>query len=222
MQNYSSYNVIIARYNENIDWINDMDKSKIIIYNKSDELIENAINRPNIGRDPETFLYHIIQNYENLPDYLFFLQGRPFDHFTHLNDTLQNEINKIINSEIKIDVAPFLTNLYTEKHDYFIPLNTKYYYSLIFKGDAPDIFAFSAGCQYVVSKKNILNRPKSFYEKIYNMIIATADITNFSIIEHTIIKGDINSMNVWTLERLLFYIFSTNIEISEDFIPAQI
>lgn len=211
-ENKASYNIIVAKYKENIEWINEMDKTNIIIYNKSDEIMENAINRPNIGRDPETFLYHIIQNYDNLPDYLFFLQGDPFPHFTTLNDNLQNEINKIVNSEKQIDVAPFLTNLTLEHHYYYPGLKTREYYSLFFTGDVPNILHFSAGCQYVVSKKNILNRPKNFYIKIYNMILASDILT----VERACFNNnfDINSIDVWTLERLLFYIFSENIEIS--------
>ena len=212
--NNKSYNVIVARYKENLDWINEMDKTKIIIYNKSDELIENAIARPNIGRDPETFLYHIITNYENLPEYLFFLQGRPFDHFTKLNDTLQNEINKIVTSEKQINVEPFLTHLHLENTCGYPGLKMKEYYSFFFKGNVPDVLNFSAGCQYVVSKKNILNRPINFYIKIYNMIVAS-DNLNIHV-AHWENNFDINSMSVWTLERLLFYIFSENIEISEN------
>ena len=207
------YNVVVAKYKENIDWINEMDKNKIIIYNKSDELMNNAINRPNIGRDPETFLYHIIEKYDNLPDYLFFLQGNPFDHFTQFNGKLQNEINKI-SSEKQIGVAPFLTHLHLEHYATYPGLKVREYYSLFFKGDAPEILQFSAGCQYVVSKKNILNRPKKFYTKMYDMIIAS-HLVEIRLAEQNNIFYT-NSINVWTVERLLFYVFSDNIEILDN------
>ena len=85
----NSYNIIVPRYKENLDWVEQLDKSRVVIYNKSDEPLENAISRPNIGRDPETFLYHIIKNYDNLPEYLIFLQGEVINNFTTFLKTRQ-------------------------------------------------------------------------------------------------------------------------------------
>lgn len=211
---FKSYNIVVAKYKENIDWINELDKSKIVIYNKSDVVMEHAISRPNIGRDPETFLYHIIQNYENLPDYLFFLQGNPFDHSNVNKYELQQKIHEIITSNEQIDVIPFFTHIHVEHHEQFPSLKTREYYSLFFKGNIPDKLQFAAGCQYIVSKKNILNRPKNFYEKMHN-IICNCQIVDVNIACYGTYNFDCNSMNVWTLERLLLYIFTDNIELSD-------
>ena len=62
------YKVVIARYNENIDWINNYcDKHKFIIINNGENNInfDNIINRENTGRDPGCYLYYIINNYHN-------------------------------------------------------------------------------------------------------------------------------------------------------------
>jgi len=72
--------VIITRYNEKIDWINYIIDSvdQIIVYNKgtNDDLFKEyqpppkvIIKRlPNIGRIDHTIVYHILENWENLPD----------------------------------------------------------------------------------------------------------------------------------------------------------
>jgi len=39
----SSYKVVVAKYKENIDWIKHLDKTNVIIYDKSDTPIENSI-----------------------------------------------------------------------------------------------------------------------------------------------------------------------------------
>ena len=84
--NKSDVSLIIARYKEDIDWLlpyNDI----AIIYNKSSDEIQNfknIKNIENIGREGHTYLYHIINNYNNLTNYNIFLQAGPFDH----NETL--------------------------------------------------------------------------------------------------------------------------------------
>ncbi len=79
---------VIARYNESINWINmpQFDNvSKFIIYNKGTKLNiplrHNAIeiSIPNVGKCDHTFLYHIINNYNNLADITLFASGRADD-----------------------------------------------------------------------------------------------------------------------------------------------
>jgi len=78
-----SYKIIVARYNENIDWLNE-EFSNCIIYNKGDPLkplnLSNEIMLNNVGRESETYLNYIITNYNNLPDVIVFTQARISDH----------------------------------------------------------------------------------------------------------------------------------------------
>ena len=72
--------IIIARYNENIDWLFQYKDFNIYIYNKGRNLdnvgLGKIINLPNVGRESHTWLYHIVSNYENLDEVNIFLQGR--------------------------------------------------------------------------------------------------------------------------------------------------
>ncbi len=75
---------IIARYNENIKWTN-FARDKCIIYNKGYELgLANEKLVPNVGRESETYLRFIIENYDNLPDICVFLQGKISDHIRYI------------------------------------------------------------------------------------------------------------------------------------------
>jgi len=76
-------NIVVSRYNENLDWINNklFNKYFITCYNKG---INNKfnINSPheiiklnNVGKCDHTYLYHIVNNYDNLSDYIIFLPG---------------------------------------------------------------------------------------------------------------------------------------------------
>jgi len=76
--------IVVARYNENLDWLKEIKMSKeikITVYNKGANDIDIPfIPLPNIGRESHTYLYHIINNYDNLADQTIFCQGDSIFH----------------------------------------------------------------------------------------------------------------------------------------------
>ena len=86
--------IVVARYNENLDWLKKIKKSKdlkITVYNKGlDDIDVPFIKLENKGRESQTYLYHIINNYDNLADQTIFCQG---DSICHSPDFL-DLINK--------------------------------------------------------------------------------------------------------------------------------
>lgn len=77
----------------------------------------------------------------------------------------------------------------------------------------PMTLQFCCGCQYIVSRENILNRPKRFYEYIYNMI-CNSQILTVEEAHYGNNMFNINEINLFTLERLFFYIYDTNTKLS--------
>ena len=86
--------IVIARYNEDIRWSNGYPR---IIYNKGKEIEglpeDEQIMLPNVGRESHTYLTYIIDNYDKLPEYVMFCQGRIDDHVGALG------INSYINPD---------------------------------------------------------------------------------------------------------------------------
>jgi len=82
---------VIARYNEDISWVEEL-QGDIIVYNKGENYRWNykKIDVENYGRESETYVRAIIDNYEKLSDYddVVFLQGYCFDHSPDLIDLL--------------------------------------------------------------------------------------------------------------------------------------
>lgn len=84
--------IVIARYTESIKWIftNKLldENERILIYNKGPKVsfrhkhmvVIDRPNVPNYGRESETYLSHIVSNYEKLDNYTVFIQGDPFKH----------------------------------------------------------------------------------------------------------------------------------------------
>lgn len=75
--------IIVSRYNENLDWMNEapFNKFSYIIYNKGEnenfekKYASKIIKLPNVGRCDHTYLYHIVNNFNNLSEINVFFPG---------------------------------------------------------------------------------------------------------------------------------------------------
>jgi Protein of unknown function (DUF3431) len=81
--------IVIAKYKEDVSWTQRLTQH-YTIYDKSNDPIFYSYRLPNIGREPHTYLYHIIKNYDNLADITVFLQGDPVDHCDQLGYSIDN------------------------------------------------------------------------------------------------------------------------------------
>jgi hypothetical protein len=93
-----NYQVVVARYNESVDWLSMFKPVRVRIYNKGEPLPNSpykVIPLPNVGREAHTYLQYIVDNYYNLPSVVFFTQGRIDDHVKPLTReyVFQNFIN---------------------------------------------------------------------------------------------------------------------------------
>jgi hypothetical protein len=72
----STTELVIARYDEDIEWVRQYSNFKITIYNKGpDDIDIDNIKLPNVGVCDHTYLYHIINRYDTLSDVTIFLSG---------------------------------------------------------------------------------------------------------------------------------------------------
>lgn len=78
-----SYILVVNRYKENIEWVREF--GNYIVYNKGKDdlpadIRSKSIRMGNLGRDAHSYIYHIVENYENLEDIIMFCQGDFSDH----------------------------------------------------------------------------------------------------------------------------------------------
>lgn len=88
---YVNYQVVVARYNESVDWLSMFKDSRVYIYNKGEPISKcpyKVFQLPNVGREAHTYLQFIVDNYYKLPDVVFFTQGRIDDHVQPQKDTI--------------------------------------------------------------------------------------------------------------------------------------
>jgi hypothetical protein len=128
----------------------------------------------------------------------------------------QDNIHNLIKSNIN-DIQPLFTHFHIENHYAYSSIKSKEYYSLIFDENVPKQLEFAAGSQYIIPKKNILNRPKEFYIKLKEMLY-NSKIIHINQIYHGTHSFDCNTIDGWTLERLIIYIFKTDISINTNFL----
>lgn len=179
-------NIVVAKYNENVEWTKKINH-KITIYDKSENPINGSIKLKNVGREGETFLYHIVNNYHNLDDVTVFLQGNPFEHLqvlvgwrAKLTDKEIDLVCKKINTEIN-DNCDF-TTFYQVLHN--VPNGTnrvdttnacREYY-----GEYHINFTVSPGAQYIVPKKYILSRPLDFWKRLHLAMYDNEKLNGYS------------------------------------------
>lgn len=190
--------IVVAYYNENLDWLKKVKEYKITIYNKSSLDIDNTISLPNIGREMHTYFHHIVENYDTLSDWIFFTQGNPFDHVKDYMDILNGFPESLtVHSKLSSNESYFFSNgsIYNEhliSYGDGTPthrgLDINGTWSFLFDTKHPDEYKFVAGCIFCVSKKQIHLKEKTFYEKC-------KEIT------------ENKSSSPWEFERMMYHIF---------------
>lgn len=166
---------ILSRYQESDhSWYNILKDrySNIIVYNKFDS--DNRL--PNIGREGHTYLYYIINNYDNLPEELLFSQYDPLDHFNKLNPLNHrgiNHINDFLNSHLYdfICIRPIDYDLFVRKRKIQWINNFNLLYNTT--NISIDKIVSTGACLngiFRVSKKAILKNDISFYQRGLDML----------------------------------------------------
>lgn len=159
--------LVVSRYSEDVSWLSE--NFKYIVYNKGD-VLDNSVPLPNIGREAQTYLHHIINNFNNLPEITVFTQGNPHDHCKNIIDKINN-----LNKESK-----FVN--FCDRTEYLINLTCKFmpggwnqgiqnvYYSLFSEPELPDVIEFGAGAIFAVHRNIIKSRSIDFYKKALEFV----------------------------------------------------
>lgn len=153
-----STELVVARYNENLKWLDTIPSDvKVTVYNKGQHLEYPNTPLQNIGRESDTYLQHIILNYNNIADRTIFVQGDPFYHVDNLLENIQKPSEGII----------FLANRTVTDNNEGCPNHC----GLDIKSVAAELgveatkYTFAAGAQYIVPKAFIISKPLNWWER---------------------------------------------------------
>ena len=202
--------VVIAHYKEDLSWIDtDLPKNcRIFIYTKSKEkpnCKRKYIHKylPNIGRDMNTYLYHIIKNYDKpLNENIIFLPGSC--NLFHKKMNLYFLMHNI--GKYKFNNCALTNNYVIKKIDNYIvgkytkdgycsthPINRhkdckliKYKFNNINefkKYFGLNLDYYSWGGMNLINSKLIYNRQKKYYINLYKIINTDENMLNGHFIE---------------------------------------
>jgi len=171
-------NVVVSRYKKNTDWTNSLRLEKyntnIMIYDKENP--SNPYNVPiNRGREASVYLKYIVDHYNDLPEYTFFIHDEDYS-WHHIGSIEERFVEAINSKELYFNIncynlQPFshitekeeLMEWYNEFVEPYIPID-----KLPNKDWLP---GYKACAQFLVHKNLIQHLPIEFYKNLYNWII---------------------------------------------------
>jgi len=195
-----TYDIALSRYNEDIEWINNypFKHFNIKCYNKGPQEPNDKcrsdkckiINIENVGRCDHTYLYHIINNYDNLAPITLFIPASCMKHqFKYnivmkllelINETKTTVLLGTLMNDIRTDLYQFTLNEWSSSD------NTNKTANAESKLDPCSIRPFGAWYEanfgdlhtqvichfgiFAVAKQHIIQHPKSYYENLISYL----------------------------------------------------
>ncbi|MDX6766292.1 MAG: DUF3431 domain-containing protein [Candidatus Methylacidiphilales bacterium] len=167
--------LVVARHNEDTGWLRNIPRGiRSFVYNKGTARERTSeIPLPNHGREAQSYLFHIVSHYHELPETTIFCQGRPFDHAFDFHDSLARLAREGLADPpgfewlghiIDTDDATG-SRLYQRwsKNAERTPLDMADTWSAVFDRPCPETFTFACGAQFAVTRSTIHRRPHDFY-----------------------------------------------------------
>jgi len=170
---------VISRYNNDLDWVKKY-TDDVIVYDRSDDKINNCIPVLNIGSDIYDKLTYIIDNYDNLPEIAVYTKGNLFKYITpeEFEEKLQTgKFEPLLtqNHKTELPISYYENGIYHE-------INNRWYLNhhkttqnideLMYLLGIRDLMylPFAPGANYILPKENILQHPKEFYQKLKKFV----------------------------------------------------
>jgi hypothetical protein len=197
MSNFpQNHELVIARYNEDLHWIDDplFDHiTRMTIYNKgsntdfkTNEKVKDIVTLPNLGRESHSYLHHIITNYDNLANMTIFVPGSLDNNYKSAKvgiifEMLKLGCNDAFHTAYKNTIydlyKDFQLDAWSSTHEKNLELNpdaqltlsTRRPYSEWYKHFIGESYQYhKAGYAgiFAVDKRYILRRPLSFYQEL--------------------------------------------------------
>ncbi|GAB6035943.1 hypothetical protein JCM15519_05020 [Fundidesulfovibrio butyratiphilus] len=182
--------VVVARYREDTAWTKALGLP-CLVYDKSGQ--PGPLALPNVGRETQTYLTHIVRRYETLAQYTVFVQADPFDHMGPGADVVSLRERIVQNARLGVKFTGFAW--YKLKCDrlgrphaladpqkagawpgYARDIPVGEVYATLFRGPVPETFLTQAPAGLLfVARQRVLTRPKAFYRKALELVEADPD-----------------------------------------------
>lgn len=186
--------IVTSHYNEDLNWLVKQTYFDFRIYTKNrnkctdypSDKIYDCVNK---GFEASSYINFIIDNYNQLPDYVAFIHGHEVsDH--QIGTTLDLLISSPKIDYFSINRKDLRNQLHEKTTNPNFYTNWKWvvdnYHEIITDIPIPKKLEYTACAQFIVSKKNILKNSLDFYKKMNDWLIKTElpDYITGRIFEH--------------------------------------
>ena len=174
--------LVVARYHEDLQWVRRVPKRfHVSVYNKGLDapLLPRRRNvevipLPNIGREEQSYLRHVVRRYDDLADITVFAQGKPFDHVPSFHKILHHLafqqvqvcgflwLGFIIDED---DATGSLLFQNWNRNPDRDPLPLEAFWEALWNEPSPERVTFFPSAHFAVTADQIRSRPKDFYER---------------------------------------------------------
>lgn len=219
---FKNIEIVVAHYSEDIDWVKPY-ADYVTIYHKWKEdkprfPVKKRIKIENVWREWETYLQHIINNYDNLADITIFLQWWMLDQLDNrlaywdLKEYVE-EVKKYwfstrrMRFEFRKNPQIVFSWKFKKWYDNWEIRHSKNsfakFYKKIFWAPQPLILPCFFAANYAVAKDIIRKRPKKFYEKIHEHLIDHSNPEEWHYLERLWFKVYNDKLNFHYLKKIL-------------------
>ena len=170
------YHIVVARYNEDPwSWLS-KDDPYVKVYNKGQSLDSGqGTHLKNIGRESHTYLTYIVDNYDRLPNIVFFTQGAPdhtggypVEYFTSIGGSYSENFYIIRGDDCGLGKEGRLLEYYGRLH----PAETNFFewFSMYVSNsvDPRGEIMWCPGATFSVKREKILTRTREYYQDLLN------------------------------------------------------
>lgn len=168
------YHIVVARYNEDPwSWLPKGDPY-VKVYNKGEG--DKGIHLENIGRESHTYLTYIVENYDTLPEIVFFTQGsmdhtygKPVEYFTRISGNCSENYHTTKGPYYTFDPDGHLRDQVHYGIDLY-PCEINFY-DWFSRYISPDVdprgeITWYMGATFSVKGEKIRTRSKEYYEEL--------------------------------------------------------
>ena len=202
--------LVVARYREDLAWLGNIPPQiQARVYDKSPDG-----DLPNVGREAHTYLHHICENYDALPDLTVFAQGKPFDHAFDFHKTLRalaahNDVadyrwlGHIVDTD-DCNGARLFATWSKNSGDERLAMNG--FHRALFGTDGPATYTFRLGAQFAATRDLICSRPLAFWQRALQLSVEFPDAAHCFERSWDRVFGVVGIDPVWLAGRETVYL----------------
>lgn len=188
--------LVVSHYEQDLFWVSKTPQSlNPIIYDKSNKS-QGFIKLENKGREPHTYIHHIIENYNSLAKWTIFSQDNPFVHVHDWESIILGDKNlwEVV-ATYQQPGCYFFSNMGVLTSDiegfpHHPGLPIENLWNNTFEQSCPTHLYFTPSCHFIIHKDAIHIRTLDFYKNLKNIL-------------------ETDYASPWAFERYTSYIFNS-------------